>query len=133
MGVMILDRAEKTWSQKSRSCSTMEECDYYGKTVRAMHYDWYGIFQGGMIPLTPDSEDETYNCIRQLHKSKPPDQYDTSGGYTTPSTTTFPPDKDPGPCVEWSTKEMDQKKKTWRLNSGHAFASKIPTSLRGCG
>ena len=35
--------------------------------VRAMHYDWYGIFQGGMIPLTPDSEDETYNCIRQLY------------------------------------------------------------------
>ena len=32
-----------------------------------MHYDWYGIFQGGMIPLTPDSEDETYNCIRQLY------------------------------------------------------------------
>ena len=27
-----------------------------------MHYDWYGIFQGGMLPLSPDSEDEQYSC-----------------------------------------------------------------------
>merc|ERR1712032_459503 len=113
MGVMILDRAEKTWSQKSRSCSTMEECDYYGKTVRAMHYDWYGIFQGGMIPLTPDSEDETYGCTRHLHQPSQqihavPLNPQMGIAYTTPTTTTFPPNKDPGFCVEWTAKETDK-------------------------
>merc|ERR1719181_251885 len=74
-----------------------------------MHYDWYGIFQGGMIPLSPDSEDESYSCLRQMHRSSPQLLIQAlPSGYTTPSTTTFPPDKDPGHCVEWSASEKDK-------------------------
>jgi len=104
--VMILDRYRKNWVQKARACT--QDCDYLGKAVRSMHYNFAGIFQGGTLPLFADSENEQYACTRhyyEMSSSSSGSQTVLSAGTAQKGTTTAP--KSLGFCVEWSAKEND--------------------------
>lgn len=51
-------------------CHTVVICIHQHATVvkvRGMHYDWYSLYQGGMVALLPDSEEETYKCTRHQY------------------------------------------------------------------
>ena len=126
--VMMLDRKDKNWVVKGRQCSSKATCGYTDKMARGMHYDWFFLYQGGMVTLSPDSEDETYTCLR--HSLQPEVVYGSNtglapGNYGVPTTTTTTtpaptnaPSKifgrgDMGPCLQWDSKEID----VWKLGA----------------
>jgi len=129
--VMLLDRKDKNWVVKARQCATKETCGYTEKMARGMHYDWYFLYQGGMVSLVPDSEEETYTCTR--HSLQQTVQTGNNalapGNYGAPTTTTTTITNAPsaifgpgnaGPCLQWKSKEVD----VWRWGK-KAYGNRI--------